>query len=80
LRPVSNLSITPGVKYVHFKRGVNALVNADTNRSPANTSATWTKTLPFATINWQPEQLVVLWPVCAGHVCARPVELLHAFV
>jgi iron complex outermembrane receptor protein len=55
LRPVSNLAITPGVKYVHFKRGVNALVNADPNRSPANTSATWTKALPFGTVNWQPK-------------------------
>lgn len=54
LRPVSNLSITPGVKYVNFKRGVNALVNADSYRSPANTSATWTRTLPFGTVNWQP--------------------------
>lgn len=54
LRPFSNLAITPGVKYVHFTRGVNAMVNADANRSPANNSATWTSTLPFATINWQP--------------------------
>jgi len=56
IKPTSTLSITPGVKYVHFKRGVDALVNADPNRSPANNSATWTKTLPFATINWQPVQ------------------------
>ena len=54
LRPVSNLAITPGIKYVHFTRGVNALVNADAFRSPANNSATWTKALPFATFNWQP--------------------------
>ncbi|HWU04634.1 MAG TPA: TonB-dependent receptor [Novosphingobium sp.] len=56
MRPTSTLSITPGIKYVNFTRGVNALVNADANRSPANNSATWTKTLPFATINWQPVQ------------------------
>lgn len=55
LRPVSNLAITPGIKYVHFKRGVNAMVNADSYRSPANTTATWTKALPFGTINWQPK-------------------------
>jgi iron complex outermembrane receptor protein len=56
IKPTDTLSITPGVKYVHFKRGVDASVNADANRSPANNSATWTKTLPFATINWQPVQ------------------------
>lgn len=55
LRPVSNLAITPGVKYVNFKRSVNAMVNADSFRSPASNSATWTKALPFGTINWQPK-------------------------
>jgi iron complex outermembrane receptor protein len=49
-------SITPGIKYVNFTRGVNALVNADANRSPSNNSHTWTKALPFATVNWQPVQ------------------------
>lgn len=54
IRPTDTLSITPGVKYVNFTRSVNALVNADSFRSPSNNSATWTKTLPFATVNWQP--------------------------
>jgi len=52
IKPTDTLSITPGVKYVHLTRSVNALVNADANRSPANNSATWTTTLPFATVNW----------------------------
>ncbi|SDA22277.1 iron complex outermembrane recepter protein [Sphingomonas sp. NFR15] len=51
--PFEGLSITPGVKYVHFTRGVNAVLNQKA-RAPLDTSATWTKTLPFATINWQP--------------------------
>ncbi|OYY89397.1 MAG: TonB-dependent receptor [Sphingomonas sp. 28-66-16] len=51
-RPVSTLSITPGVKYIHFTRGISALVNQKA-RSPLNTNATWTQTLPFATVNWQ---------------------------
>lgn len=56
MRPTDTLSITPGIKYVNFTRGVNASVNADANRSPSNNAATWTRTLPFATINWQPVQ------------------------
>lgn len=52
-RPVESLSITPGVKYVHFTRGIDATVNQK-SRLPLNTSATWTKTLPFLTVNWQP--------------------------
>lgn len=51
LRPIDGVSITPGVKYVHFTRGVDALLNQKT-RSPLDTSATWTKTLPFLTANW----------------------------
>lgn len=53
IRPLEGLSITPGVKYVNFTRGVNAVLNQK-SRIPTDTSATWTKTLPFATINWQP--------------------------
>ncbi len=52
-RPMEGLAITPGVKYVHFTRSTDALVQA-TSRFPANAEATWTKTLPFMTINWQP--------------------------
>ncbi len=51
--PVAGLSITPGVKYVHFERGIAAPVNQKT-RLPLDTSQTWTKTLPFATINYMP--------------------------
>lgn len=52
-RPIEALSITPGFKYVHFTRGIDALVN-QTSRFPLTTSATWTKSLPFLTINYQP--------------------------
>jgi len=51
-RPIDSLSITPGVKYVHFNRSIDAAVNQK-SRLPLDTSATWTKTLPFLTINWQ---------------------------
>ncbi|EGD57186.1 TonB-dependent receptor [Novosphingobium nitrogenifigens DSM 19370] len=51
-RPVEGLTITPGVKYVHFNRSISGPVNQK-SRTPIDTEATWTKTLPFATINWQ---------------------------
>ncbi|WP_245656810.1 TonB-dependent receptor [Sphingomonas asaccharolytica] len=50
--PIASLSITPGVKYVNFKRSIDAAVNQK-SRLPLDTSATWTKTLPFLTVNWQ---------------------------
>jgi iron complex outermembrane recepter protein len=45
------LLVTPGIKYVHFTRGINASVN-QTSRTLAKGSATWTKTLPFLTANY----------------------------
>lgn len=51
IRPVNGVSITPGVKYVHFTRGVDAALQQKT-RTPMDLSATWTKTLPFLTANW----------------------------
>jgi iron complex outermembrane receptor protein len=39
------------VKYVHFNRSITASVNQK-SRTPIDTSATWTKVLPFATVNW----------------------------
>jgi iron complex outermembrane receptor protein len=53
ISPVDSLAVTPGVKYVHFTRSTDAKVQA-TSRFPANTKATWTKTLPFMTVNWRP--------------------------
>ena len=52
IHPMDGLAITPGVKYLHFTRSINALVN-QTSRLPLGTQATWTKTLPFLTVNWQ---------------------------
>ncbi len=52
-RPIENLSITPGVKYVHFTRSTDATVNP-TSRFPLVASATWTKVLPFLTVNYAP--------------------------
>ena len=52
-RPVESLAITPGIKYVHFNRSIDALVNQK-SRLPLATGATWTKSLPFLTVNWQP--------------------------
>ena len=50
VRPFEALTVTPGVKYVHFTRSIDASIN-QTSRSPIDTQATWTKTLPFATAN-----------------------------
>jgi iron complex outermembrane receptor protein len=50
-RPVKGLSITPGVKYVHFTRSINAPVNQK-SRAPLYDKATWTSTLPFVTANY----------------------------
>jgi len=52
LTPLPNLTVTPGVKYVHFERDIDAPVNQKT-RTPLTQSATFTKTLFFLTANYK---------------------------
>ncbi|MFA5966007.1 MAG: TonB-dependent receptor [Sphingomonas sp.] len=51
-RPLDTLSITPGVKYVHFTRKIAAPVNQK-SRNSLYLEHTWTKALPFLTANWK---------------------------
>lgn len=46
-----DLTITPGVKYMHFKRELDASVNQGT-RIATNAEQTYTSTLPFLTANY----------------------------
>lgn len=52
-KPTSTLSITPGIKYVHFNRKIEAAVNQK-SRTALYTQHTWTQTLPFLTANYRP--------------------------
>ena len=49
--PLNGLTVTPGVKYVNFKRSTNALVQ-QSSRVPASNEGTFEKTLPYATVNY----------------------------
>jgi len=60
-RPIEAIAITPGVKYVHFTRAINAPVVDKSARIAMDAKATWTKTLPFLTVNWQPVSNVSLY-------------------
>jgi iron complex outermembrane receptor protein len=51
LRPLPGLTITPGYKHVDFNLDINAAYN-QTTRIPQTISKTYTKDLPFATINY----------------------------
>ena len=51
LRPLPGLTITPGYKHVDFNIEINATYN-QTTRIPQTISQTYTKDLPFATINY----------------------------
>ncbi len=53
-RPRENLTITPGVKYVHYEVYVHAPAIAVSSAiQPSYTSATSTKLLPFLTVNYR---------------------------
>lgn len=52
-RPIDGLTITPGVKYVHFQLYVAAPEEAvKGSQNPSYNSATYTKTLPYLTVNY----------------------------
>jgi iron complex outermembrane receptor protein len=51
LRPLPGLTITPGFKHVDFNLEINATYN-QTTRIPQKISQTYTRELPFATINY----------------------------
>lgn len=50
---LDNLTVTPGLKYVHFKRAVDTPVNQGSGTAFKG-SATFTKTLYFLTANYKP--------------------------
>lgn len=74
-RPIDGLSITPGVKYVHFTRQIDAEVNQKTH-APLNAKATWTDVLPFLTANYQ---IRSDWTVYAQYAKGMYVPDLSSF-
>jgi len=52
LRPMAALTITPGIKYLHFTRNIDTPVNQKT-RTPLTDSVTYKKTLYFLTANYK---------------------------
>jgi iron complex outermembrane receptor protein len=78
LRPVAGLTITPGIKHVSFKRSISADYN-QTTRFAQDISATYTATLPFATINYQPtEQLSIYGQYARGFLMPPLADLYVA--
>ena len=53
LHPIDGLTITPGVKYLNFERWVSSPVESKTRLVDASASATFTRTLAFASANYR---------------------------
>ncbi len=51
-KPIKDLTVTPGVKYVSFNRTIDATVNQGATNGPLSTSQTWTKALPTLTARY----------------------------
>ena len=52
-RPMANLSIEPGVKYISFTRDLEAPVNGTSGREPLFYSKTFSQTLGYLTANYR---------------------------
>jgi iron complex outermembrane recepter protein len=51
-KPMKDLTVTPGLKYVSFNRTIDATVNQGSTGGPLSTSQTWTKALPTLTARY----------------------------
>ncbi|MEO6245583.1 MAG: TonB-dependent receptor, partial [Opitutaceae bacterium] len=52
-RPLQNLTLTPGLKYMWIQRAINAPVNQTKNLLPAFYNQVYSKKLPLATANYR---------------------------
>ncbi len=52
-RPLQNLTLTPGLKYMWIQRVIEAPINQTKNLLPAFYGQTYSKTLPLATANYR---------------------------
>ena len=55
-KPLPNLTLTPGLKYMSVERKIEAPINQTTNLLPAYYTKTYTKTMPLATANYRLSQ------------------------
>jgi iron complex outermembrane recepter protein len=76
LRPFEGLKITPGIKHVDFNRRIDAVYN-QTTRYAQRLSKTYTATLPFLTINYQPTPNLALYAQYARGFLAPPLSQLY---
>jgi iron complex outermembrane receptor protein len=75
LRPIDKLTITPGYKYVHWRISVSTAANQKT-RTPLNANQTFTKSLPYATVNYRIKDN---WSVYAQYAQGILVPDISAF-
>jgi len=76
LRPVPELTITPGIKHVSFKREINADYN-QTTRFAQNIRKTYTATLPFLTVNYAVTPMLSIYGQYAKGFLAPPISVLY---
>lgn len=76
IRPFKGLTITPGVKHIDFTRSIDAIANQSTHRA-ANFSASWSDTLTFLTVNYQPTGNFSAYAQYADGFLAPPLNVLY---
>lgn len=53
-KPTDDITVTPGIKYVHFQLHIHApVLNVSGSQQPSYVEGTYTKTLPFLTANYR---------------------------
>jgi iron complex outermembrane recepter protein len=76
LRPFGGFKITPGIKHVDFNRKIDAAYN-QTTRYAQRLSKTYTATLPFLTVNYQPTDNLAIYAQYARGFLMPPLSQLY---
>lgn len=74
--PVDGLTITPGIKYLHFQRKVAAPVGSKT-RAPQFDSTTYSHTLPFVSANYKASDSLALYAQYAQGFLVPPLKAFY---
>jgi iron complex outermembrane receptor protein len=74
--PIDGLTITPGVKYVSFTRDIAAPIGSKT-RLPTYASATYTRTLPFLSLNYKIQDNLAVFAQYAQGFLIPPLKAFY---
>ena len=76
-KPLTDLTVTPGMKYVSFNRTIDATVNQGATGAALSSSQTWTKALPALTARYMVRQDLSVYAQYAQGMLAPNINAFY---